>query len=75
MAAVRRVPLSGVRKLRVHARDAGDAAGRAPLVSGFVRLGANAERLHSREQRWNLETVGIARRGWRAPTCSGCRAT
>ena len=27
---------------------------------GFVRMGANAERLHPQERHWNLETMGVA---------------
>lgn len=52
-------PWSGRRKLRSAPTMLTVLRAAPRSFRGFVRLGANAERLHPRERHWNLETMGI----------------
>jgi GNAT superfamily N-acetyltransferase len=53
-------PWSARRKLRITPTMLAIALARPRAFPGFVRLGANSERLHPRWRHWNLETMGIA---------------
>ena len=53
-------PWSTRRKLRSTPMLVGVARTAPRAFPGFVRMGANAERLHPQERHWNLETMGVA---------------